>query len=134
MADRTGSAAKDPAPDAAYQRTIRFGIREITRRLNGCLGGTLVASLAGSKDTKASYRWAKEDGPQPRPEAIKRLTFAYEQWWKVAEAEGEHVARLWFIGANPWLDNDTPVNAIREGRYKGVSNAAQALVDDTFSG
>lgn len=76
----------------------------------------------------------KEDGPQPRPEAIKRLTFAYEQWWKVAEAEGEHVARLWFIGANPWLDNDTPVNAIREGRLKEVSHAAQALVDDAFSG
>jgi hypothetical protein len=134
MAEKTGSAEHDPAPNTAYQLTIRLGIREITRRLNGCLGGTLVASLAGAKDTKASYRWAREDGPQPRPEAIKRLTFAYEQWWKVAEAEGEHVARMWFIGANPWLDNDTPVNAIREGRLKEVGYAAQAMVDDTFSG
>ena len=58
MADRTGSAEQDPAPNTAYQLTIRLGIREITRRLNGCLGGTLVASLAGAMDTKASYRWA----------------------------------------------------------------------------
>ncbi|MHA6694656.1 hypothetical protein [Homoserinimonas sp. A520] len=123
-----------PAANTAYERTIRLGIREITRRLNACLGGTLVATLAGSKDTKASHRWAKEGGPQPRPEAIKRLTFAYEQWQKVAEAEGEYVARLWFIGANPWLGYDTPVNAIREDRLKEVGHAAQALVDDAFSG
>jgi hypothetical protein len=47
----------------AHTRTIRLDIREITRRLNGSLGGTLVASLAGSKDTKLPYRWAKVDGP-----------------------------------------------------------------------
>jgi hypothetical protein len=134
MVDRNESAEQDPARSAIYEQTIRLGIREITRRLNACLGGTLVATLAGSKDTKASHRWAKEGGPEPRPEAVKRLAFAYEQWQKVAEAEGEHVARLWFIGANPWLDYDTPVNAIREGRYKEASNAAQALVDDSFGG
>jgi hypothetical protein len=117
-----------------YHRTIKLDVREITRRLNATLGGTLVSALAGSKDTKISHKWAKDGGPTPRPEAVKRLTFAYEQWQKVAEAEGEHVARVWFIGANPWLGYDTPVNAIREGRFKEVSNAAQALVDDSFSG
>lgn len=122
------------ASNSAYQKAIRLDIREITRRLNAALGGTLVAALAGSKDTKASHKWAKEGGTQPRPEAIKRLTFAYEQWQKVTEAEGDHVARVWFIGANPWLDYDTPVNAIREDRLKEVGHAAQALVDDAFSG
>ena len=125
---------QDAAKNNAYQRTIRLDIREITRRLNAALGGTLVAALAGSKDAKASHKWAKEGGPQPRPEAIKRLSFAYEQWQRVAEAEGEHVARVWFIGASPWLDYDTPINAIREDRLKEVGRAAQALVNDTFSG
>lgn len=119
---------------AAYQRAIRLDIRETTRRLNAALGGTLVSSLAGSKDLKISHRWAKEDGPNPRPESVKRLSFAYQMWQHVADAEGEHVARVWFIGANPWLEYDTPINGIREGRYKEVVNAAQALVDDTFSG
>lgn len=132
MANKT--ASEQATKNNAYQRTIRLDVREITRRLNAALGGTLVATLAGSKDTKISHKWAKEGGPAPRAEAVRRLAFAYEQWQKVVEAEGEHVARLWFIGANPWLDYDTPVNAIREGRYKEVSNAAQALVDDSFSG
>ncbi|AWB90090.1 hypothetical protein [Homoserinimonas hongtaonis] len=135
MATKTVNSTGNKTQRAsAYHRTIQLDVREITRRLNAALGGTLVATLAGSKDTKISHKWAKEGGSAPRAEAVRRLTFAYEQWQKVVEAEGEHVARLWFIGANPWLDYDTPVNAIREGRYKEASNAAQALVDDSFSG
>ncbi|MDY7541821.1 hypothetical protein [Cryobacterium sp. 5B3] len=106
----------------------------MTKRLNAALGETLVAVLADSKDATASHEWATEGGPQPRPEAIPRLAFAYEQWQKIAEVEGEQVARAWFIGANPWLDDDTPVNAIREGRLEEVGHATQALVDDSFSG
>lgn len=127
-------ATKTPTRNDAFHGTVRLDVREVTRRLNAALGGTLVSALAGSKDAKSSHKWAKEGGPQPRPEAVKRLTFAYEQWQRVTEVEGEHVARVWFIGANPWLDYDTPVNAIREDRLKDVARAAQALIDDSFSG
>lgn len=118
----------------AHTRTIKLDVREITRRLNGSLGGTLVASLAGSKDAKLPYRWAKADGPAPKNEAMRRLQFAYEQWTMLAEAEGEHVARAWFIGANPWLEYDTPITAIREDRFKDAGKAVRAVLDDSFSG
>ena len=52
----------------------------------------------------------------------------------MAEAEGEHVARMWFIGSNPWLDHDSPIDAIREDRFKEVAAAATAMVEDGFSG
>lgn len=118
----------------AHTRMIKLDVREITRRLNGSLGGTLVASLSGSKDAKLPYRWAKFDGPAPKNEAMRRLQFAYEQWTRLAEAEGEHVARAWFIGANPWLEYDTPITAIREDRFKDAGKAVQAVLDDSFSG
>ena len=108
--------------------------REITRRLNAALGGTLVAALAGSSNPKASHEWAKEDSILPQNGTITRIAFAYEQWQKIAESEGEQVTRAWFVGANPWLDNDTPANAIREGHHEEVARAAQALIDDSFSG
>ena len=130
----TGKTIATATKHSAHRKAVKLDVREITHRLNAALGGTLVSTLAGSKDTKASYKWAKETGPQPGPEVIKRLVFAYEQWQKVAEAEGEHVARVWFIGANPWLSYDTPIMAIREDRLKDVGNAAQALIDDSFSG
>lgn len=126
--------ASNGARHSAYRHAVSLDIREVTRRLNTALGGTLVSALAGSADPKSSHKWAKEDGPAPRPETARRLYFAYEQWQQVADAEGEHVARVWFIGANPWLGYDTPVNAIRENRFLDVANAAQALVDDAFSG
>lgn len=130
----TGKTIASATKHGAHRKAVKLDVREITRRLNAALGGALVSTLAGSKDTKASYKWAKEAGPQPGPEVVKRLVFAYEQWQKVAEAEGEHVARVWFIGANPWLDYDTPIMAIREDRLKDVGNAAQTLIDDSFSG
>jgi hypothetical protein len=109
-------------------------IREITARLNAALGATLVSTLAGSKDAKASKEWTKAGGPEPSPEAARRLAFAYEQWQRVVEAEDADVARVWFVGMNPWLNDDSPINAIREDRLKEVSYAVQALVDDTWSG
>lgn len=119
---------------AAHAKTARLGIREVVRRLNAALGATLVAGLAGSKDRKNSYKWAQQDGPTPNAAAVKRLQFAYTQWALVSEAEGEHVARMWFIGANPWLDHDSPVDAIREDRFREVAAAAAAMVDDGFIG
>jgi hypothetical protein len=119
---------------AAHAKTARLGIREIVRRLNAALGATLVAGLAGSKDRKTSYKWAQQSGPTPNASAVKRLQFAYTQWVVVSEAEGEHVARMWFIGANPWLDHDSPVDAIRGDRFREVAAAAAAMVDDGFIG
>lgn len=109
-------------------------VREIVRRLNGSLGATLVAALAGASDATTAREWARHDGPEPGPDASKRLRFAHDVWRTVAEAEGQVVARAWFTGANPWLDDDTAVNAIRAGRLVAVAGAARALTEDSPSG
>ncbi|HEY8310454.1 MAG TPA: hypothetical protein VIG47_07855 [Gemmatimonadaceae bacterium] len=102
--------------------------------MNSALGATLVASLAGSKDPKISYKWARADGPEPKNDAVRRLQFAHTQWLAITASEGEHVARMWFIGSNPLLDYDTPVDAIRENRFKEAAAAAAAIVEDGFLG
>lgn len=110
--------------------TARLGIREIVRQLNTALGATLVGALAGTKDPKISYRWARTDGPEPRPEAQKRLQLAHRAWTVVSGVEGEHVARLWFIGANPWLGEISPIEAISQDRARDVMDAAHAMTED----
>ncbi|ALU39052.1 hypothetical protein AS188_04020 [Kocuria flava] len=110
--------------------TARLGIREIVRQLNTALGATLVGALAGTKDPKISYRWARVDGPEPRTEAQKRLQLAHRAWTVVAGVEGEHVARLWFIGANPWLGEISPIEAISQDRARDVMDAAHAMTED----
>ncbi len=115
-------------PTTAHSRTMRMDIHDIVRELNAVLGPTLVAGLAGSKDRKLPIRWAKADGPEPRSEASNRLTFAHRQWALLAAADGDHVARQWFIGGNPHLREDTPITAIREGRHSEVAEAAKAFI------
>lgn len=119
---------------ASHSGTARLGIREIVRQLNVSLGATLVAALAGSKDPRISYKWQRVDGPEPKDGAQARLQLAHRAWTEVSAAEGDHVARLWFIGANPWLDEDTPIDAIREDRARDVMAAARAMVEDRFAG
>lgn len=108
---------------------------DLVRHLTSVLGPTLVSTLAGSKDTRAAIAWSSEDVPHPDADAIRRLECAEAVWRKVCDAEGPDVARLWFIGANPFLHGeDTAITAIREGRFDEVAGAAQALVDGSFSG
>ncbi|WFP16695.1 hypothetical protein [Citricoccus muralis] len=92
----------------AHAEMARLGVREIVRRLNQALGVALVASLAGNKGKKVSYGWAKVGGLEPKDDSLARMMLAYRAWTHVAEAEGDHVARLWFISANPWLGEISP--------------------------
>jgi hypothetical protein len=119
---------------AAHAGTARLGIREIVRQLNGALGATLVAALAGARDPKISYKWARTDGPEPKPGAQARLMPAHRAWTAVAGVEGEHMARMWFVGANPWLGEISPIQAISRLEAKKVMDAAAAMTDDRFAG
>jgi hypothetical protein len=119
---------------SAHAKAARTDIGEISRLLTASLGATLVAALAGTKDTKISYKWARPNGPSPRPAAMRRLQFAYTQWLVISEAEGEDVARMWFLASNPWLNESTPIDAIREGLFRETAAATAAMIEDTFAG
>jgi hypothetical protein len=115
-------------PATQHGRTMRMDIHDIVRELNAALGPTVVAALSGSKDRKLPIRWAKADGPAPRTDATRRLTFAHRSWTLLAAADGEHVARQWFIGGNPYLNENTPITAIREDRHEDVANAVESFI------
>jgi hypothetical protein len=123
----------DPV-DMAAGRDADIGVREITRRLTSALGVTLTAALAGSKDPRIPYEWARIGGPEPTNDAVRRLQFAYAQWIVIRASESEQIARMWFVGSNLLLDYDTPVDAIRDGRFKEVAAAAAAMAEDGFLG
>ena len=109
--------------------TARMDIHQIVRALNEALGSTLVAALTGSKDRKQPIRWAKPNGPKPGTDFTRRLQLAHRLWTLLEQAEGEHIARGWFIGGNPLLDEDTPLTAIREDRAKEVTAAAASFIE-----
>ncbi|MFD1210907.1 hypothetical protein ACFQ36_02480 [Arthrobacter sp. GCM10027362] len=109
-------------------------IREAVRLLAGELGPTLVAALAGNPDRAMPGRWIEEDGPEPDAAEAERLRFARQQWQRLADAGGTDTARAWFIGTNPSLGDNSPVSAIREGRFQDVERAVTAMINDEFAG
>lgn len=117
----------------AHATTVRTDIREIVRQLNGHLGATLVATLAGVSDRKLPYRWAKPDGPVPGDETQLRLQTAHRIWLALAENEADHAVRAWFIGANPVLDETPPVMALRAGEIRDVLKAADAFIEGSWN-
>ena len=116
---------------SAHALTTRQDIHETARQLVSNLGPTLVALLSGSKDAKLPHRWSQADGPEPRPEARKRLMAAHRAWVIVSIPESDYVARNWFIGANPRLGERSPAEALREGDIREVLAAADAFSEDT---
>lgn len=115
----------------AHAETTRLDIHEVVRRLNSHLGATVVAALAGSRDSKLPYRWAKDTTPNAKAE--ERIRTAHRVWTLIADAESDHVARTWFVGSNPILDETPPVMALREDRIRDVARAAEAFINGTWS-
>lgn len=118
--------------EETFAATTRRDIHEVAGELVTHLGPTLVAILADVKDRKLPHRWAQAGGTKPNPTAMKRLLAAHRVWQMISGRDGDYVARAWFIGANPRLDEQEPTIAIREGRIPEVIAAAQAFVEDAF--
>ena len=93
----------------------------------------MVSALAGSIGPQHARAWVAGSAV-PGPAAERSLGAAYSAWCAVSEAEGDAVARTWFTGANPWLDDESPVDALRRGRLAAVARAAEAVVEDSFTG
>lgn len=94
----------------------------------------LVAALSGVRDRELPTQWAQPDGSEPGPEFAQRLRFAHEQWGLLAAGESEAVARARFIGGNTRLNEDTPLTAIREGRWDEVSAAVISHLEGGWNG
>lgn len=107
----------------------RLDIHEVARLLVSELGATVVAVLAGVRDRKLPYRWMKADGPSPRMDAESRLRVSLRVWRIVSASDGPNIARAWFIGCNPRLEEEQPIVALREGRAREVVAAAHAFAN-----
>ncbi|HEY5846593.1 MAG TPA: hypothetical protein VIU11_06940 [Nakamurella sp.] len=131
--DELSPSNRDPySPDDEeeyYRLVVKMSSHELVRRLNTHLGATLVAGLAGVKDRKLPYKWATANGPEPRDEALQRLQMAMRVWMALSAADNDYVARSWFVGMNPRLEEQSPVLALRAGRLAEVKAASRSFVE-----
>ena len=69
--------------------------------------GATVADLGSVRETRAVRQWA-EGEREPGEEVRNRLRVALQVALPLAEAESPEIARAWFQGLNPQLDDRSP--------------------------
>lgn len=122
----TGNATRQ-SHASAHRETTDLSIREVTRLLTNGLGTHLTAFIVGRAE-QTVRRWI--DGTQDPGVDVERVLRNTLHIFKVIEqADGtRHVARSWFIGMNPQLDDHSPAEMIRAGGHREVVAAARAYV------
>lgn len=85
----------------------------VVSRLREILGAKLVAYLGGVKETRAVAQWAS-GVRAPSALVERRLRDALQVVELIVENEDSGVARAWFHGMNPHLDDVAPARLLRE--------------------
>jgi len=61
-------------------------------------------------------------------ESEQRLRAAYEIMALLLRFDGPGTVRAWFIGMNPVLGDDSPADAIHDGRLREAMSAARNFI------
>jgi hypothetical protein len=102
-------------PDyAAHARAVRASIPEVVDSLRSILGPRLCAYIAAVKETRAVHEWA-QGVREPGEQTQRRLRLALQIAQAIADTDGPDVARAWFQGLNPQLDDRSPARMLRDG-------------------
>lgn len=88
------------------------------------LGETLVRGMLGLKVRDSLSKHAYSEGD------TQILAAAVQAWNLVSAADGDDVARAWFVGANPSFDDRTALTVLREGNLRIVLDAAQNYFEE----
>lgn len=111
----------------AHRKSVALSTADIASFLQDTLGAKLTAYIADVSDPKMVGKWA--NGTKPAADRERRLRDAHQIFQTIMAAEDEYVARAWFIGMNPNLEDQTPADVLREGRARDVMAAARTYAD-----
>lgn len=115
----------------AYDHAARVAFPVLVKELSDLLGPKLVAYIAGVGEVRAVRQWSSgnRDARSPVPE---RLRFALQVALLLASQDSPAVARAWFQGLNPQLDDRSAARLLRSGDLDEVGplilSAARAFV------
>ena len=131
--DRSATAAITPtaSPDlAAHRKAVSEPFPEVIAGLTSMIGRKLTAYIASVTDARALDRWSHNSTPQGDVES--RLRHAYRIVSMLAEHDSPAVVQAWLLGLNPELQDEVPLQLLREGKLesdgKRVLAAARAFV------
>lgn len=94
----------------AHASAMSMPIQAIVRRLIDVLGATAVSIIGGVSETRAVAQWMETRTPQ-RPHVLR---FAFQLVAMIGDDGDRDVVRAWFSGSNPHLDDQVPLQMLRD--------------------
>jgi len=94
----------------AHGHAMEIPIQAVVSELIDRLGAPLVAVIGGVSETRAVLQWTKSRTPQRQ----NVLRFALQVATMIARMSDCEMARAWFEGSNPQLDDAVPALILRD--------------------
>jgi hypothetical protein len=112
----------------AHKEAVSTPLNELVSALQARLSRRITAYIAGVDSVKTVTRWASGEVATVRDhEMEQRLRTAYEVFLLLTHYDSVNTVKAWFIGLNPQLGDEAPIDALREGRLRDVLSAARAF-------
>ena len=124
-------AGSDNGTTAIATEVATNGFANKVTELVENLGKSLVAFTLGV-DVSTVGRWAKAHNLPKNLETERKIENFYTVFrFLIKDApdspeRSPHEVRSWLMGINPHLDDGSPAEALREGKYRPVMAAARA--------
>ena len=104
---------------ASHEEAMSLSTKEVVARLIDILGLSLVATLTGVSETRAVQQWTRGREPQ-RPQLLR---FALQLALMITAAKDGTVARAWFQGSNPHLNDQSPAEMMRTMKLSEIQGS-----------
>jgi len=103
---------------SAHNQAMSLPIDEVVRHLVDLLGAPNVAVIGGVGETRAVRQWMSGREPQ-RSHALR---FALQIGTMIAASTDRELARAWFHGSNPHLDDGIPLLLLRDAPLQEIQS------------
>jgi hypothetical protein len=100
----------------SHSHAMEMPIADVVKELVDLLGLTVVALIGGVTETRAVQQWTAGRKPQ-RPNVLR---FALQLATMIALQADREMARAWFEGSNPHLDDASPALLLRNAALPDV--------------
>jgi hypothetical protein len=108
----------------AHESVVSSSWAEKARYLQELFGQRLAAAITGVDDARTVGRWIR--GQEPQHAQRQRLRDAYQIAILLETAESREVAKSWFLGMNPMLNDELPAQVIAEDAQNGGNRVMKA--------
>jgi hypothetical protein len=110
----------------AHENAMGLPIEDVVRELVALLGLTTVAMIGGVGETRAVTQWTNGRAPQ-RPNVLR---FTLQIASMILNSKDADVARAWFHGSNPHLQDRAPAVVLRDEPLSEIQGEVMAAARD----